>query len=115
MSIFRTPYTIEEEIVIKSSADTVWEKLTDFTEKSKWSPWYTLEPQCSIEKNWSKVVEWFTEKWNWKLIWEWSQKIIEVKNKEYIEWELEFVKPMKSKANNKFFIEKSWDEIFSAS
>lgn len=109
MGIFKNNYSIEKNIEIDSNIEKVWKSITIFEQKKEWSPWYNIDKKAKINTTWKIIKIWFKEEWNWKIIWSGTQTITNLEKNKYIEWKLEFQKPMKAHATNKIFLqENNW-------
>lgn len=70
-----------------------------------------MEPSAIKSKWTNKLIVDSIEEWDWKIIGSWKQKVSQIKENEYISFELEFYKPMKDKSSADIKISKSWNSV----
>lgn len=89
---------IQRSVTINSSADKIYNILSDFNEWRAWSPWLIQEPEAVV-----KVAE-DTKSYTWegKRVGSGAMRILTEKVNEFIDYDLIFLKPYKSKAKTSF-------------
>ncbi len=97
--------TVERSIIINAPAEVVYPALNDFHKWVEWSPWLLMEPEAKVtiaEDNRSY-------KWEGDRLGSGNMSVKDENENEYIEFNLNFIKPWKS-ANITSFKLNSTDE-----
>lgn len=89
---------VSRSTTINSSPKEVFSKLNDFNEWPTWSPWLIMEP--GVEVNVSDDAKYY--EWKGKRTGEGNMSVIKEVENEFIEYDLTFLKPWKSKAVTRF-------------
>lgn len=91
---------------INSSVEDVYSKLNDFNHWVKWSPWLIMEPGVNVSiQDDAKYYEWKGSR-----VGEGNMKIVGEQENKSIDYDLNFLKPWKSKAKVKFIVNADGDE-----
>jgi len=89
---------IERSIKIDASKEKVFQKLNDFNEWMPWSPWLIMEPEAKVNvAEDSKSYEWEGDR-----IGSGNMKVLKEDGYDFIEYDLNFIKPWKSHALTSF-------------
>lgn len=93
--------SVRKSIHIQASPEKVFLTVRDFNQWRPWSPWILMEPDCptSVNDNGDHYS------WDGKVIGTGSMTVLDEKPNEHIHYQLEFVKPWKSKATVDIFFE----------
>ena len=89
---------IERAININAQAEDVFKVLNNFEEWAIWSPWLIMDPKAKIKVHDDKQ----SYEWNGQRVGAGNMKIIDQELNKAVTYELEFIKPWKSKANVRF-------------
>ncbi len=97
---------VEKSILINSSPESIFELLSNMEKWSGWSPWLIMEPEAEVKVADDKR----SYSWEGDRIGSGSMKIIGEKHPNSIDYDLEFIKPWRSKAKVNFSIEAQGNE-----
>ncbi len=102
--MFSIPFNIEKSIEINKSKTEVFQFLGNFMNWPNWSPWLSQEPDCdfSVEGNPGAISH--KQSWSGAYIGAGNMVINEVKENQFIGYDLEFLKPWKSKSKVEFVL-----------
>lgn len=98
-------FEVDESIEIQTSIATVREALLNFQTWPAWSPWICAEPGCKVDV----AGDGQSYTWDGSIIGSGGMKVIKAEDAA-IYYDLEFVKPFKSKAKVDFQLEGHGDE-----
>ncbi len=88
---------------IEAPVHEVYSKLNDFNHWVKWSPWLIMEPEANVTvSDDAKYYEWNGEK-----VGEGNMSVTGEQENNWIEYDLNFLKPWKSEAKVKFELSES--------
>lgn len=90
-------FSVDESLVIDAPLAQVRESLLDFRQWPAWSPWICAEPDCKIEY----AADGKSYHWEGAIIGSGSMKILREQDSR-IDYDLQFLKPFKSKAKVNF-------------
>lgn len=93
--------SVKKSIVINAPVEKVYATVRNFQEWTPWSPWIIAEPDCPLDF----PADGMSYSWNGTIIGSGSMTILDAKENHSIDYALEFLKPMKSKADVKFIFE----------
>ncbi|MDD2870946.1 MAG: SRPBCC family protein [Candidatus Gracilibacteria bacterium] len=105
MSIFKINIDIEKSIEVDASIDAVWTNISDTKQKNIWSPWMIFERDCEQKTKGRSAKVGYREYWNGKIVGEGEQIITDISKNQYIVYDLNFIKPFKSKNTTSFHLE----------
>src|SRR5436190_11800326 len=97
-------YNIEKTVVIKKPVTYVMSRVNNFDEYGKWSPWLQTEPSASKTISGTPGKPGHKYEWQGKKIGTGSLTIKNIDDK-HIHFDLEFLKPWKSKAKDNWLFE----------
>lgn len=99
-------YTISKTITVKATVEECYEKIANLNNYKNWNPWAQLEPSSTgiISGLPNTVGHQYT--WDGKKIGTGGLTIIKINKPTFIELELEFLKPFKSKATDSWNFEQ---------
>ncbi|MBC6425798.1 MAG: SRPBCC family protein [Ekhidna sp.] len=93
---------IERSIHIKAPAHNIYKVISDFNDWRPWSPWLLMEPEARVKvAPDSKSYEWEGDRTG-----SGKMEILEEKENEFIDYDLNFLKPWKSHANTNFTLSR---------
>ena len=96
---------ISRSIEIKAPREKVYKHLNDFNEWIFWSPWLLMEPEAKV--NVSADAKSYS--WEGDRIGSGNMKVLDEKENESIDFDLNFLKPWKSTASTGFKLEETND------
>jgi len=94
-------FKVSKSTTINAPVEQVFKSLNQFSNWQEWSPWLISEPEATV-----KVAE--GEKyyeWEGKRVGKGNMKVTGEKENRFVDYDLEFLKPWKSKAKVKFNVE----------
>lgn len=94
---------ISRSIDIDAPAEKIYKKLNDFNEWTPWSPWLIMEPGVKV----TVAPDSKSYEWEGARVGSGNMKILEEKENEFIDYDLIFLKPWKSKARTAFHLEEN--------
>ena len=97
-------YMVEKTIVIKSPPTTVQEYVANLNQYSAWNPWQQMEPNAKKSISGTPKTPGHKYAWEGKKIGIGSLTLNSFDNK-HINFDLEFIKPFKSKAKDNWLLE----------
>jgi len=89
---------IERSISIEAPPQSIYKVISDFNDWRLWSPWLLMEPEVKV----TVAEDSKSYKWEGKRTGSGNMKILEEKENEFIDYDLNFLKPWKSHANTNF-------------
>jgi len=98
---------ISRSIEIKASASTVFSLLNNFDKWKEWSPWIVIEPDATVTV--AEGKKYF--QWQGKRIGSGNMKILSERENEYVDCDLNFLKPFKSHATARFELKTNNDSV----
>ncbi len=99
-------FNVTKSIVVNAPYENVRPLIEDFNYWNSWSPWVVLEPECKVTVEGDVNQPGHSMRWDGELIGA-GQNIIRESSPERIDYNLEFFKPWKSKADVSFVLEPS--------
>lgn len=96
---------ISRSIEIAKPAEEVYKYLNDFHHWATWSPWIIQEPDCKIHVDEDGKFQ----SWDGKRIGSGEIRITDESENEYINYDLRFLKPWKSKSKTRFELKSIGD------
>lgn len=97
---------ISRSIVIDAPVNKVFPLINDFNHWKAWSPWLIMEPEATV-----KVAEDAKSyEWEGNRVGSGNMAVLEEGQNEYIHYDLNFLKPWKSKAKTSFFLSEDGDQ-----
>lgn len=103
-------YTIERSIVIDASRADIWDNIVHFEKQALWSPWFVIESSAQRTINGKDGEEGTFERWEWKIIWTWERENLEIIEEDYLNQDLRFEKPFKSRSRCYFTLQKHGED-----
>ena len=98
-------YNIEKKIIINKPLGSVMEKVADLRYYAQWNPWQKTEPDSNQEITGTPMTRGHRYAWNGKKIGEGSLTLRDI-DARHIHFDLEFIKPFKSSANDNWQFEE---------
>jgi effector-binding domain-containing protein len=98
-------FDIKESITIDAPLIRVRELIEDFNQWNAWSPWTVLEPSCKVTVLGKPKQPGHSMSWDGKLIGTGQNTLVAIQD-EQLNYQLEFLKPFKSKADVSFVFEE---------
>ncbi len=102
-------YHIEKSIVINKAVNEVKPLVADFAKWNSWSPWNVLEPTCKTSTDGPVGAVGHTMSWEGEIIGAGSMTLQKVEGGVY-EYDLQFLKPFKSKATTAFTLKEKGEQ-----
>jgi len=102
-------YYIEHSLNINRPIERVRSNLIDYKQWTKWSPWFMMEPNATVNYNDKQGEVGASYTWSGLLIGEGTMELLEIRDYA-LKMELTFEKPFKSKANINFSLEELEDK-----
>lgn len=99
-------YHVEKNTLINADMSTVRSLVEDFSQWNNWSPWTIIEPECTVKVTGKPGEKGHAMSWDGKIIGSGINTLTSNKNNE-LRYDLEFIKPFKSKAQTGFVLEES--------
>ncbi|OQX28554.1 MAG: hypothetical protein B0D92_08275 [Spirochaeta sp. LUC14_002_19_P3] len=96
------PYKVEKTITIYRSLAEVFTAVSDFSTWARWSPWLCLDPDCTVSIDKPKGTVGHRQAWEGKLIGSGEMRISSLKTEKSIDYDLQFIKPWKSRSLTSF-------------
>ena len=103
-------YHVERSTLIKASMDKVQSLVKDFNHWNTWSPWTIAEPGCKISCEGNAGQVGHKMSWEGEIIGS-GMNTLEAITENRMGYNLEFIKPFKSKAKTAFEFKKKGDEV----
>ncbi len=97
-------YQVEKSIIIKKPQPEVMEKVANFNYYKEWNPWQKMEPGAKAVITGSEKRPGHKYEWNGKKIGAGSLTLRDI-DKRHISFDLEFLRPWKSKAKDNWLFE----------
>ncbi|HVK48085.1 MAG TPA: SRPBCC family protein [Pseudobacter sp.] len=98
-------YNIEKNIIINRPLGAVMEKVADLNYYAQWNPWQKSEPDSNQEITGTPMTRGHRYAWKGKKIGEGSLTLRDI-DARHIHFDLEFIKPFKSSANDNWQFEE---------
>lgn len=98
-------YNIEKKIIINRPLGAVMEKVADLHYYAQWNPWQKTEPDSKQEISGTPMTKGHRYSWKGNKIGEGSLTLRDIDPK-HIHFDLEFIKPFKSSANDNWLFEE---------
>lgn len=96
-------YRVSRSITINSTADKIFPHVNNLKSWNEWSPWVKLDPEATVSFEGPDAGVGAIMRWKGNMeVGEGSMTIAESRNNEFVKFNLDFVKPMKSVANSEF-------------
>ena len=89
---------VQKSVVIEKPIEEVFQFISNFQNWAHWSPWICQEPECPVDISGDSSSIGHKQEWRGELIGTGNMEIQEIKGKEYVGYQLNFLKPWKSKA-----------------
>lgn len=103
-SLLPKSYNVEKNIVIKQPADFVMQRIGDLNYYSQWNPWQQSDPTAKSTITGTAGSAGHKYAWEGKKVGVGSLTLISADTK-HIHFDLQFIKPMNSKANDNWLFE----------
>lgn len=103
--MFSIPLSVKRDITIQKDQQKVFSALSSFETWKFWSPWVCQEPACLIELSGVNGQVGHMQKWDGNVVGTGQMTITGLEHSKRIDYQLEFLKPWKSKAKVSFFLE----------
>ncbi len=97
-------YNIEKSVVIKKPVAEVMDKIGDLNHYSKWNPWQQSDPTAKSTISGTPKTSGHKYAWEGKKVGIGSLTLLSMDQK-HVHFELEFIKPWKSKAKDNWLFE----------
>lgn len=98
-------YNIEQSIIINKPSEEVKDKIADLNNYAKWNPWQLMEKNGKFEISGLPKTPGHKYHWQGKQTGEGSLTLRSLDEK-HVHFDLEFIKPFKSKANDNWVFEE---------
>lgn len=98
-------YNVEKSVIIQKPVAFVMDKVGDLTNYSKWNPWQQSDPTAQSTITGQPHSPGHKYAWVGKKVGEGSLTLLD-ENTKHIHFELEFIKPWKSKAKDNWLFEE---------
>jgi uncharacterized protein YndB with AHSA1/START domain len=102
--MFSVPLCTERSVIVNASAEKVFSYLVDFEKFGRWSPWLILEQVANTSLVGTPGTIGHGQTWKGTVTGEGSQVISGIVKNKRVDFDLEFLKPWKSKS-------KAWFEL----
>ena len=89
---------IERSISINAPSENVYKVISDFNDWRPWSPWLCMEPEAKV----TVAADSKSYEWEGNRTGSGNMKIVQERENEYIDYDLNFIKPWKSTAKTNF-------------
>jgi len=96
---------IERSVQIDAPAERIYKIISDFNDWRPWSPWLLMEPEAKV----TVAEDAKSYQWEGKRTGSGNMKILEEKENQFIDYDLNFLKPWKSHANTSFTLDEEGD------
>ena len=96
---------ISRSIDIKASKSEIFKHINDFNNWIPWSPWLLMEPEAKV----TVAADSKSYEWDGDRVGSGNMKVIEEQGEEYINFDLNFLKPWKSSSTTNFKLEETND------
>ncbi|MDA9129239.1 SRPBCC family protein [Candidatus Gracilibacteria bacterium] len=103
---------IKKSIVIQASKKVVWDNIVNFERQALWSPWLIIESDCTRTLAGPDGELGTIDRWEGSIIGTGERENTKIVQGEYIEQDLRFEKPWKSKAHTFLKIQQKSEEEF---
>jgi len=97
-------YMIEKSIIIKKNAEFVMDRIGDLNFYSQWNPWQQSDPTAKGIISGNPKMRGHKYEWEGKKVGTGSLTLKSIDNK-HIHFDLEFIKPFSSRANDNWLFE----------
>lgn len=97
---------IERSVNIDASPQDIYKVLSDFNDWRPWSPWLCMEPEVEV----NVAADAKSYEWKGKRTGSGNMKITEERENEFIDYDLNFLKPWKSFAKTNFTLTSAGDK-----
>ncbi len=97
-------YNVEKSVVIKKPVAEVMDKIGDLNHYSKWNPWQQSDPTTKSTISGTPKTAGHKYAWEGKKVGVGSLTLLSMDHK-HVHFELEFIKPWKSKAKDNWLFE----------
>ncbi|HYK77919.1 MAG TPA: SRPBCC family protein [Daejeonella sp.] len=99
-------YSVSRSTIIKAPDSVVYKNISDFHQFLKWNPWTQKEPSAKVEISGTVGQPGHLYKWHGKDSGEGFMEIKSAQPFSMIDFQLNFIKPWESQAENSFALEK---------
>jgi len=96
---------IERSINIDAPSQNVYKVISNFNDWRPWSPWLLMEPEATV----TVADDAKSYEWEGTRVGSGNMKILEEKENQYIDYDLNFIKPWKSHAKTNFTLSQEGD------
>lgn len=107
-SLLPKSYNVEKNIIIKRPADYVMQRISDLNYYSQWNPWQQSDPSAKSTITGTVGQSGHKYAWEGKKVGVGSLTLLSMDAK-HIHFDLQFIKPMNSKASDNWLFE-SWGD-----
>lgn len=107
-SLLPKSYNVEKNIIIKRPADYVMQRISDLNYYSQWNPWQQSDPSAKSTITGTAGQSGHKYAWEGKKVGVGSLTLLSMDAK-HIHFDLQFIKPMNSKASDNWLFE-SWGD-----
>jgi len=104
--VFSITFDVMRSITIDKPLGDVYSAVSDFNTWRGWSPWLCQEPECPVEISGDPGKVGHTQGWDGKRIGTGSMRIAAAEANKSLDYDLDFLKPWKSRAKVGFTFEK---------
>ncbi len=101
-------YNVEKNTIIKRPADYVIQRVADLNYYSQWNPWQQSDPTAKGTITGTPMSPGHKYAWEGKKVGIGSLTLLSIDDK-HVHFDLQFIKPMNSKANDNWLFE-SWGD-----
>ena len=102
--IMPSKYLVEKTVIIKSSPDTVTDYVANLNQYATWNPWQQMDPYSKRLISGTPKTPGHRYEWEGKKTGVGSLTLNSI-DKKHIQFDLEFIKPFKSKAKDNWVLE----------
>lgn len=99
------------QIEVKSEIQKIYQVIADLRQWNQWSPWFHMEPTSKTENTGTAGQVGQLQSWEGQAIGSGQMTIIELKENQSIQIQLDFLKPFKSRATVEFIISSKAQNI----
>jgi len=100
--MFSIPYYVERSITINRNVAGTFKLVADFASWPQWSPWLSQEPACPTTIEGTGGTVGHSQSWEGDFIGSGKIQIATLQLNDFIDYDLEFYKPWKSKSKSGF-------------
>ncbi len=96
--MFSIGFKVDQSTIIEKDVSEVYSSIADFKQWPVWSPWLCQEPACDYSVDGEPGTVGHKQNWNGTFIGSGSMQLASATENESLDYQLNFIKPWKSKA-----------------